>query len=90
MPWARAWMIQPSGVATFHRAVLGRAGAPDDTIVCADEARDERCLRAIVQILGRAQLLEASMTHHTDMVRQHQRFRLIVGDIDERGAERSL
>src|SRR5271166_4905751 len=71
----------------LHEAAVGARCAADDAVVRADEARDERRLRPIVQILRRAQLLEASVAHDADAIGEHQCLGLIVRDIDESRAE---
>src|ERR1700722_12368655 len=72
-----------------ERAVrLGRAA--HDPVVRAHESRDERRLRPVVQVLGSAQLFETSVTHHADVIGQHQGLGLIVGDVNEGRAEGGL
>ena len=43
--------------------------------------------RLVVELLRRADLLEAAGVHHRDVIGQHQRLRLVVRDVDERRAE---
>src|ERR1700722_2216242 len=77
------------GCDVGDRAVRTR-GPSHDAVVGADEARHEGSLRPIIQVLRRAQLLEAPMIHHADVIRQHQGFGLIMGDIDEGRTEGRL
>ena len=56
-----------------HRCACGPA---DDAVVRADESGHEGCLRPVVQVLRRAQLLEASVAHHSDVIGQHQALRI--------------
>ena len=74
----------------FHRRPVKARDAADDAVVRADEARHERRLRTIVQILRRAELLEAALVHDAHVIGQHQRLGLVVGDVDEGGAEGRL
>ena len=83
-------MTQPSAVVISTSAPSRPVARPDDAVVRADEAGHERRLRSVVQILRRAQLFEASMTHDADVIGQHQRLGLIVGDVDEGRAEGGL
>ena len=46
----------------------------------ADEAEDERDWRLVVDLVGRADLLDLALAHHHQPVRQLQRLFLIVGD----------
>jgi hypothetical protein len=41
----------------------------------------------VVELLRRAHLLEAPGVHHGNVIGQHERFRLVVGDVDERRTE---
>ena len=43
--------------------------------------------RPVVDLLGRAHLLDATLAHHHDAVRQGHRLDLIVGHIDHRHAK---
>ena len=60
----------------FHHAV--------DDVAFADEVRDERVRRLIVDVRRRADLLDASLAHDHDRVGHAQRLFLIVRDEDER------
>ena len=53
----------------------------------ADETGDKGGPRIVIEVLGRAHLLEPATVHHRDLIRHDQGFRLIVGDVDEGGAE---
>ena len=48
----------------------------------ADEARDEGRGRPVVDVLGRADLLDAAMVQDDDAVRQRHRLDLVVRDVD--------
>ena len=50
----------------------------------AEEARDEARPRALVQLVGRPELLDAAAVHHRDDVRHRHRLLLVVRDMDER------
>ena len=52
------------------------------TLLRADEARDEFRARALVDVFGRAGLLDLAGVHHRDHVGGGHRFRLVVGDVD--------
>ena len=69
---------------------VGPGHAAGDAVVRTDEAGHEGRLWPVVQILGRAKLLKAAVTHHADAIGQHQCFGLVVGDINEGRAERRL
>jgi hypothetical protein len=52
----------------------------------ADEVRDEERRRMVVDVLGRAELLDHSVVHHHDLVAHLHGFELVVGDVDRGGA----
>ena len=56
----------------------------------ADEIGDEARLRALVDFLGRADLLHLAVVEHGDAVGHRQRLALVVRDEDEGDAERLL
>ena len=56
----------------------------------ADEARDEQRCRPLVEILGRALLLDPARVHDDDAVGHRRRLDLIVGHEDRRHAELAL
>ena len=56
----------------------------------AEEGGDERRRRPAVQLLRRADLLEAPAAHHRDPVRDRQRLLLVVRHVDRGDAERLL
>src|SRR6187431_2539204 len=56
----------------------------------ADEAGDEHVVRTLVQVTGRADLLEESVLEHRDAVAHRQRLGLVVRDVDGRDAEAAL
>src|SRR6476661_3870247 len=62
-------------------------GASEKAIVRTDETCDERCPRLVIKLLRRADLLEPPGVHHGDAIGQHERFRLVVRDVDEGRAE---
>ena len=53
----------------------------------ADEAGDEDRWRVLVDLLRRADLLDAAAAHDDDAVGQRHRLDLVVGDVDERRRE---
>ena len=53
-----------------------------DDVARADEAGDEFRARAVVDVLGRARLLDLAVVHHRDDVGGGHRLRLVVGDVD--------
>src|SRR6266704_2228269 len=61
-----------------------------NSIVGADEARDESSCRLVVELLWRTQLFETPVIHDRDVIRQHQRLGLVVCYVDEGGAESGL
>ena len=63
--------------------------APQD-VERADEGGNEARARIVVDLERRADLLDTSLVHHHDAVRDRQRFFLIVGDVDRRDAELAL
>ena len=46
--------------------------------------------RPLVDLARRADLHDAALVHHRDLVRQRQRLALVVGDVDRREAELAL
>mmetsp|Transcript_1013 Transcript_1013/g.2513 ORF Transcript_1013/g.2513 Transcript_1013/m.2513 type:complete len:443 (-) Transcript_1013:3285-4613(-) len=57
-------------------------GAPDEAVGRAEEAVDKRRGRALVDLLRRADLLDAAVVHQHDAVGHLQRLVLVVGDED--------
>ena len=53
----------------------------------ADEPRDERRGGLVVDLIGRADLLDAALVHDDDLVRELERLVLVVGDEQRRHAE---
>ena len=53
----------------------------------ADEAADEEVHRALVELLGRRDLLELALPHDRDAVAHRHRLDLVVRDVDRRHAE---
>src|SRR3954453_6510720 len=53
----------------------------------ADEARHERVDRLLVELRGRADLLEPALVHHRDAVTHRHRLDLVVGDVDRGRAD---
>lgn len=58
-----------------------------DKVHPADEVRDELGLRLPVELRRRAELHQTAIGHYGDPIRHRQRFVLIVGYIDDRGAK---
>ena len=56
----------------------------------ADEAGDEQAVRPVVEIVGRADLLDPALAHADDAVGHRRRLDLVVGDQDRRHAELAL
>ena len=56
----------------------------------ADEAGHEQVVRALVELLGRPDLLELAVTHHRHPVAQGHGLGLVVRDVDHGGAEPPL
>ena len=74
----------------LERAVGGLADPPAQHVVLADEGRDERRARRVVEPVGAIDLLDAALRHDRDPVRHRQRFALVVGDVDEGDADLAL
>ena len=69
-----------------HAVVVERLAL--EHVAHADEAGDELRARPVVDFLRRAGLLDLAEVHHRDQVGRGHRFRLVVGDVDRRVAER--
>src|SRR5579863_4365323 len=78
------------GGGDFGECAVGAGGSAHDPVVRTHEGRHERRLRTIVQVLRSTQLLESPVTHHADVIGQHQCFGLIMGDVHEGRTERGL
>ena len=50
----------------------------------ADEIADEHRIRAVIDLLRRAKLLDHAIIHHRDLVGHRHGFELVMGDIDRR------
>src|SRR5262245_57965848 len=50
------------------------------------KARDEQVLRLVVYLAWRADLYDAAFVHHRNLIRDGERFRLIVRHVNERDA----
>ena len=61
-----------------------------DRVERADERRDERGGREVVDLERRADLLDPALAHHHDPVGQLERLLLVVGDVDGRDPELAL
>ena len=84
-----AWRVAARarrGCAEHLEAPVGEHAA-GHAVHRADELGDERRRRAVVDLLGRAELLEAPAVHHADAVGDRQRLGLVVGDEQRRDAE---
>ena len=73
----------PNGAAPVG-AVLQRAF---ETIVLADEPRDEGVLRMFIHLFRRIELLDLAAMKHRDAVRHRERLGLVVRDVDHGHAE---
>ena len=74
-----------------HRRTVARlqhVGVED--VGGAQESGDERGGRRRVDLLGRADLLDATLGQDGDLVAHGERFLLVVGDVDERDADLAL
>ena len=58
------------------------AGGALDHIAGADEARDEFRLRPVVDVFGRAELVDLAGIHDRDQVGRGHRLGLVVGDVN--------
>ena len=70
-----------------HAVALGRRV---EQVRDADELGDERVGRALVDVLGVADLLELTLVHDRDRVRHRERLLLVVGHVDERDPDLAL
>ena len=70
-----------------HAVALGRRV---EQVRDADELGDEGVGRALVDVLGVADLLELAQVHDRDRVRHRQRLLLVVGHVDERDPDLAL
>ena len=64
-----------------------RAAVPAMRLFAPTKPATNGVARLVVELLRRADLLEAPGVHHRDVVGQHQRLGLVVRDVDERRAE---
>src|ERR1700688_1303354 len=64
------------------RDVIGIARGAVDDVAGADEARDEFRLRPVVDVFGRAELVDLAGVHPRDQVGGGHRLRLVVGDVN--------
>ena len=67
-----------------HRAIRPRAG---QHVSLAHEVGDEQRMRIEIDVLGRADLLDAALVHDDDAGGERKRFGLVVGDEDEGAAD---
>ena len=70
------------GVAALDRAL--------DQVGLAEEVGDERAARVLVELGGRAHLLDDALVHHRDRVGHGHGLLLVVGDVHEREAHFGL
>ena len=63
---------------------VGSLGRPGEEVAHAEEAGHEAGRRALVEALGVAQLLVATLVHHGDPIGHRHRLFLVVGHVDER------
>ena len=61
-----------------------------DEVERADERGHEACRGEVVDLEGRADLLDPALAHHDHAIGQRQRLLLVVGDVDRRDAELAL
>src|SRR5215831_19951599 len=76
-----------------HQAVtapLERSHGTADEIGSADEISDELAVRRLVDLPRRADLLDETVVHDRDLVRERERLALVVGDIDGGEVELAL
>ncbi len=79
---------ESSSPALHHPAgAAALGGGARQQVRLPDELRDERRTRPPVHLGGRAELDDAAAIHHGQPVAHGERFLLVVGDIDEGGAE---
>ena len=86
---AATWPERPStrartSVPSSSLIASGALDRPRQQVRRAEEAGDERRRRALVQLLRRAELLDAAAVHDRDRVRHRHRLLLVVRDVDER------
>ena len=67
-----------------------RAAVPAMRLLAPTKPATNGVARLVVELLRRADLLEAAGVHHRDLIGQHQRLGLVVRDVDERRAEVGL
>ena len=81
-------MLRPGRRVELEPALAGHPPVGDDSaleeIRPADESRDERRPRPLVDLDRGADLLDAAGVHHGDAVRGHHGLGLVVGDVDGR------
>ena len=77
-PPGRRSVARPSVVPLHHHR---------DQVRAADEARHEGRRRLVVDLLGRAHLLEPALAHHRDAVGHRERLFLVVGHEHEGDAD---
>ena len=80
----------PEGRVEHEAAAMRCRDAAGDQSVAADELGDEQRLWPRIELIGRADLLDAPGVHHDDAVGERQRLRLRVRDEDEGDAEAAL
>ena len=80
---APARLERQRGVGAAHHA----AG---QEVRLSDEVGDEAATGTLVQVLGRAQLLQPAAVHDADAVRQRQRLLLVVRDVHDGDAQPAL
>ena len=76
----------PTAVSTGRSRRCSAPSAPGNQVVLAEEAGDELVGRPVVDLLRRADLLDAAGVHHADAVGHGDRLLLVVGDEQEGGA----
>ena len=72
-------VVEPDRIPALDR--------PGKQVRRAEEAGDERRRGPLVELRGRAELLDPPAVHDGDRVRHRHRLFLVVGDVDERDAD---
>ena len=78
----------PAGSSRGRRA--GRVTVPGIRLETPMKPATKVVARPLVDVLGRADLLDAAVRHHRDPVRHRQRLLLVVGHVDERDPDLAL
>ncbi len=79
-----------SRIRTFSGRIVKRFAVALDDVRHADEAGDELVRRVLVDLRGRAHLLDAPVREHRQTVAHRERLLLVVRDVDECDAHLAL